>query len=387
MLEPDLSKLLRNYILGVVNPNERSYVKNLLLYDAEARIEFEKIGMYYPQKFEYFKLQNSIQQVGEDEFNTLAGSVLQYQLENNEILRRYVGVLKSSQLSSYGISLNSFLPVELFKSNIIKSGAWLAEDFFLSSGTLGQIRSRHEVRDLNWYRENSWRIFSKHILNSLNIEFNSLNIFGLLPGYIDNQHSSLLSMLNGFGLKSGVDPAAMFFNNMESLYQNIILALKERKKIILFGVSFALLDFALKYSIHDSDLFIIETGGMKTDRRSLTKNEILERLQFAFSNSKIMSEYGMTELFSQAYALDGINYICPNTMRIVITELEDPLQEVKVGKRGRINIIDLANLDTCSFLQTGDVGIVNNDGSFQVLGRFEEEELRGCNLMYDNGFR
>ena len=310
------------------------------------------------------------------DFDSLAIDLFHYQYNHNAIYRQYCDLLKVKKDNVNDIDSIPFLPIQFYKSQIIKTGEWSEEKLFLSSGTSQMQRSQHFIKSLNWYEQISYKIFLNQILED-SVDIKSVKVIGLLPGYIDNPNSSLLHMIQSFASRANHE--VLMFDRINGINDFLNNSLHE--KLIIFGVSFALYDCASSYTNESSDLIIIETGGMKTDKRAISKNQILLQLKSSFPNAKIMSEYGMTELMSQAYSSDDFKYKVPNWMKVIITAIDDPLTQISNGKRGRINIIDLANIDTCCFIHSGDAGIVYDDNSFEVLGRLQEEELRGCNFM------
>ena len=266
---------------------------------------------------------------------------------------------------------------------MIKTGNWEAQAVFLSSGTTGMIRSQHAVRSLQYYHMNCLSIFNDLVMPVINPERKPLQWLGLLPGYLENPHSSLISMVRALSTKLDNSSDAIITSDGHWVMEALRSGQKDSVLTILFGVSFALVDLAQSIGTYEGKICILETGGMKTDRRNMQKSEILNIIKTAFPNAQVISEYGMTELTSQAYSTDGHWYQMPPQMKVRITASDDPWLVLPPGRRGRINITDLGNLDTCSFIQTGDAGIVDENGRLEVLGRLKDEELRGCNLMYD----
>lgn len=294
-----------------------------------------------------------------------------YQRDNNPLYGRFVELLGDKKIFP-------FLPVPFFKSHEIKTGDWSAETWFESSGTTGQTSSVHLVRDLNWYLTNAERGFSGFYGHP-----RKWCILGLLPNYLERGHSSLVAMVNYMTELSEHPESGFFLNDFERLRDTLIRCRKEGVSVLLLGVTYALLDFAERYPMNLQGVTVMETGGMKGRRKEMTRTEVHQVLMEAFGVDCIHSEYGMTELFSQAYARGGTIFAPANTMKVVATEINDPFCTVTPGKTGVLNIIDLANLDTVSFIQTEDIGRVHPDGSFEVLGRLDAAELRGCNLMVE----
>ncbi len=294
-----------------------------------------------------------------------------YQRENNLLYGRFVELLGEKKMYP-------FLPVSFFKSHEIRSGNWSAETWFESSGTTGQTSSIHLVRDLNWYLTNAERGFSGFYGHS-----REWCILGLLPSYLERGHSSLVAMVNYMTELSVYPESGFFLDDFERLRDTLVRCQNAGVPVLLLGVTYALLDFAERYPMNLQGVTIMETGGMKGRRKEMTRTEVHQVLMEAFGVDCIHSEYGMTELFSQAYARGGTIFAPSDTMKVVATEINDPFCAVNPGKTGVLNIIDLANLDTVSFIQTEDIGRVHPDGTFEVLGRLDTAELRGCNLMVE----
>lgn len=277
-----------------------------------------------------------------------------------------------------------FLPVTLFKNYTIQSGQWTPQTEFTSSGTTGQIPSRHLVRDLGFYVENTRRGFSHFYGEPADWCF-----LALLPSYLEHGGSSLVAMVDYFIQLSRFPESGFFLDDLENLQRTLIKCRQKAIPTILLGVSFALLDFAEQYPMDLSGITVMETGGMKGRRREMTRAEMHRVLCDAFHLPGIHSEYGMTELFSQAYGQSlilnelTVRFTPAATLRVVATEINDPFCPVPSGRTGVLNMIDLANIDTCSFIATEDLGKVYADGRFEVLGRLDAAEMRGCNLMVE----
>ncbi|MGO4710713.1 acyl transferase [Chryseobacterium sp. 2TAF14] len=302
-----------------------------------------------------------------------------FQYENVEIYRKFVDYLNVKPETVKEINQIPFLPIEMFKNHQILNKNVSTDLFFQSSGTTQMNLSKHFIADENIYQESIYKSFEQFIGKPEDFIF-----LGLLPSYLEKQNSSLIYMVDFLMKKSGKPENGYFLYNHEDLFE-LLNELKD-KKVILFGVSFALLDFLdfcdlnskiLKFS---DTLTVIETGGMKGRKEEMTKDELLEILQEGFKTDKIYSEYSMTELLSQAYSLGKNEYQCPNWMRILIRNVEDPFSYEKEGKTGAINIIDLANIHSCSFIATQDLGKIDGD-KFQVLGRIDHSDIRGCSLL------
>lgn len=251
-----------------------------------------------------------------------------------------------------------------------------ASKIFESSGTTGQISSKHQVVDLNLYEESFLKCYQQFYG-----EVNQYVVIALLPSYLERNNSSLVYMAKELIEQSGQNASGFFLNEFDKLYDWLDVLKTSKRKVILLGVTFALLDFAAQYKIDFPDLIVMETGGMKGRREELTREEVHLQLKNSFGITHIHSEYGMTELLSQAYSKgDGV-FQSPPWLKIFTRDMYDPLRLQEENKIGVINVIDLANLYSCSFLATGDIGKVNSNGTFEVLGRIADVEVRGCNLM------
>lgn len=312
-----------------------------------------------------------------ERFEESALAVFHYQAAHNPLYSRFLKLLNYRREPS-AVERIPFLPIQFFKTQEIKTGSWQSQTTFTSSSTTGQTPSRHLVRDLNFYLENTRRGFAKYYGDP-----SEWRILALLPSYLEREGSSLVAMVEHFIQLSNFPESGFFLHDFEELRDTLTFCKSKGYKTLLLGVSFALLDFAERFPMDLSGITIMETGGMKGRRRELTRVELHEILRTAFQAEAIHSEYGMTELFSQAYATGGSLFSPAPTMRVLATEIYDPFCPVAPGRTGVLNIIDLANLDTCSFIQTEDVGKVFSDGRFEVLGRLDAAEMRGCNLMVE----
>ncbi|MGH1519365.1 acyl transferase [Chryseobacterium sp. JK1] len=317
----------------------------------------------------------------EEDFLNASLKTFRYQYENVEIYRKFVDFLKVNPDEVTQLDNIPFLPIEMFKNHQILDKNVTTDLFFQSSGTTQMNLSKHFIADPELYEESIYKSFEQFIGKPEDFIF-----LGLLPSYLEKQNSSLIYMVDYLMKKSNKLENGYFLYNHSELF-DLLNQLKD-KKVILFGVSFALLDF-LDYchsvrseeslSILDN-LIVIETGGMKGRKEEMTKDELLAILQNGFKTDKIYSEYSMTELLSQAYSLGNNEYKCPNWMRIKVRNVEDPLTYEKEGRTGAINIIDLANTHSCSFIATQDLGKIIGE-KFQVLGRIDHSDIRGCSLL------
>jgi phenylacetate-coenzyme A ligase PaaK-like adenylate-forming protein len=310
------------------------------------------------------------------EFNEIALSLFRYQYKNNKIYKNFVDALGVSESKVYHPEQIPFLPVSFFKTHKIITGDFMEEVVFESSGTTGMETSKHYVVDADLYEQS----FTK----GLELFYGDLSqyvVFALLPSYLERGNSSLVYMVERILLKTNRKMGGFFLNDLEALQLQLLEAQRLGLKIILFGVTFALLDMAENFPLPIPEAIIFETGGMKGRRKELTRMELHEQLCKGFGVDKIHSEYGMTELLSQAWSKgDGI-FKCPPWMKIMIADTNDPLSYLETGHTGGINIIDLANFHSCSFISTQDLGRVFEDGTFEVLGRFDNSDIRGCSLL------
>ncbi|MEM1002134.1 MAG: acyl transferase [Bacteroidota bacterium] len=309
-------------------------------------------------------------------FNSLAFEVFEYQFKNNPLYRSFCDLLYKHPSSIKQIQDIPFLPISFFKSKKVMSGAQVASKVFTSSGTTGSIPSKHYVSDINLYEDSFTKGFRKFYGDIENYA-----ILGLLPSYLEREGSSLIYMVDQLIKKSKHPNSGFYLDNLEELNATLNKLEQARTKTLLIGVSFALLNFIERFPQNLNYTTVMETGGMKGRRKELIRHDLHEILKNGFGVDKIHSEYGMTELLSQAYSNgDGI-YQCPNWMCVFTRETEDPLSIQHNNKSGGLNIIDFANIHSCSFIATQDLGRVQSNGNFEVIGRFDNSDIRGCNLM------
>lgn len=325
-------------------------------------------------------LLQAISTVRADTFEAVALDVFRYQAAHNPLYARYLELLDvSSNVKRQSSIVNHwppFLPISFFKTHDVKSGDWVGETTYTSSTTIGQNPSQHPVRHVGFYLENARRGFAQHYGDPA-----EWCVLALLPAYLERQGSSLVAMADDFIRRSQHPDSGFFLHDFERL-RSVLLRCKNLKiKTLLLGVSFALLDFAEQCPMDLSGMVVMETGGMKGRRREITRTELHQTLCEAFRLEAVHSEYGMTELLSQAYATGGPLFSPAPTMRVLAHEINDPFCPVAPGRTGLLHIVDLANVDTCSFIATEDLGRVYADGRFEVLGRLDAAEMRGCNLM------
>ncbi len=319
-----------------------------------------------------------IQQFKPDEFDRLALNVFNYQSTYNPLYKRYLELLKKDKKTVQQLADIPFLPIQLFKNHIIKTGDWRAEVVYTSSGTTGQTSSKHQVYNKAFYLNNAVRCFQSRYG-----DIGDYCVLALLPAYLERKGSSLVDMIHHFIQVSTHSDSGFFLYNTEDLLPILYKNQKEEVPTILIGVSFALLDLAEQVKADFSNIVVMETGGMKGRKKEITRQELHEQLCSAFGVPSIHSEYGMTELLSQAYSLGKGIFQPSATMKVLARDISDPFDYVRSGRTGGLNIIDLANIDSCAFIATDDLGKVYSDGSFEVLGRFDNSDVRGCNLMIE----
>lgn len=322
-------------------------------------------------------LQNKIFNIRNNhDFNEVALEIFHFQYKNNTIYRQFVDFLNIQTEDVTNYLQIPFLPVEFFKSHKISSSNLVSDAIFTSSGTTGVQTSEHFVADLTLYESS--------FIKSFELFFGSVNdyvILALLPSYLERTGSSLVYMANKLIELSHNSKSGFYLDEYDQLNSLLINLFENKQKVILIGVTYALLDLAEQYPFNFPELILMETGGMKGKRKELIRNELHYKLKRAFGVSNIYSEYGMTELLSQAYSKGNGVFSTPPWMKIVIRDVNDPLSILPAGKAGGINVIDFANLYSCSFIATQDLGKVFANSSFEILGRFDSSDVRGCNLM------
>ncbi len=308
-------------------------------------------------------------------FEELALEIFRFQASQNEVYSSYLQYLKVQPRTVRHLEQVPFLPIEFFKRHRVFCKGLNPVLYFESSGTTGSNTSRHYLSDPDFYRQVCSNIF-QYFYGDLR----QYHLFALLPSYLERQHSSLVFMARHFAAQAAA-PSGFFLHNQQELAADIANAAGQGGKVLLLGVTFALLDFARDYPAHRPKLLIMETGGMKGRRKEMVREEVHESLCSAFAVPAIHSEYGMTELLSQFYSKAlGVFEMSP-WARILLRDITDPFSYEKHGKTGGINVVDLANIESCSFIQTMDLGTITRKGAFKVTGRFDTSDLRGCNLM------
>lgn len=313
---------------------------------------------------------------GQAEFERVALAIFRYQASECAVYSKFVKNLGIVPSLIEEISQIPFLPIEFFKSHKVAAGDIEAEVVFLSSGTTGMSQSRHFVSDVSLYEASFRKGF-----NQFYGQITEYTFLALLPSYSERDGSSLIYMVDALIRESGKANSGYFLYNHEDLYSTLIKLREKKEPTILIGVTYALLDFIEKFPLNFPELIIMETGGMKGRRKEMIREELHAILCNGFGVGSIHSEYGMTELLSQAYSLGEGVFNCPAWISVSTRDTNDPLSLLQPGQTGGINVIDLANLNSCSFIATQDLGKLNVDGSFEVLGRFDNSDIRGCNLL------
>ncbi|GIZ09943.1 acyl transferase [Flavobacterium sp. UMI-01] len=310
------------------------------------------------------------------QFEKIALKTFRYQYENNLVYQEFCNHLKTDVQKVKSLKQIPFLPISFFKTHSVVSNAHPIQTTFTSSGTTGLITSKHLVTDVSIYKESYQKAFSTFYGN-----IEDYVVLALLPSYLEREGSSLIHMVEDLIQCTNRPESGFYLHNHDDLIKNLISLDEAGQNVILIGVTYALLDIIEKQQFQLQNTIIIETGGMKGKRKEMIREELHDLLCQGFGVPTIHSEYGMTELLSQAYSLgDGI-FECPSWMQILIRDTEDALSYIQDGKTGGINVIDLANINSCSFIATQDLGKKNPNNSFEVLGRFDNSDIRGCNLM------
>lgn len=322
---------------------------------------------------------NSIfQNLSEKEFEDFALQLFKFQYENNKVYAAYVNTLGINAGSVRQLNQIPFLPIAFFKSHPVVCGnVDMAEQVFQSSSTTSDVPSKHYVKDMKLYRESFTKGFKRFYGNISN----NYCLLALLPSYLERGNSSLVYMVNALIKKTQNPDSGFYMNNYEELAEKLRHNEAQGKKTLLIGVTYALLKLAEEYPMELRNTIIMETGGMKGRREELTREEVHQILSRAFETPFIHSEYGMTELLSQAYSKEGGIFECVPWMRVLIRDIYDPFKTGLINEPGGINVIDLANIYSCSFIATDDVGIISPNGTFEVAGRLDNSDIRGCNIM------
>ncbi|MGC8749654.1 acyl transferase [Hydrotalea sp.] len=319
------------------------------------------------------ELLNKIFSVSASSFPALANEIFQFQYDNNNVYAQWVDLTGNKNAAS--TEKIPFLPISFFKTKAITSTNFYPEAVFESSGTTGTINSRHLVKSVVIYEKSFLKAFEQFYGSPKN-----WCIIGLLPAYLERPNSSLVTMVDSLIKLSNHSQSGFYLYNYAQLASTLKALEAVKQPVLLIGVTFALLDFAEQYPQPLKHTVIIETGGMKGRRKEITREALHQTLMSAFNLPAIHAEYGMTELLSQAYSKGNGRFYCPPWMKVMVRDEDDPLQ-IKATGEGILNIIDLANLYSCSFIATEDVGKVYDDGSFEVLGRLDNSDIRGCSLL------
>ena len=317
-----------------------------------------------------FNIQNK------QEFKALSLAVFKHQFKNNKVYRSFCDLLFVHPSSISTIEEIPFLPIQFFKSRKVLSSLDEIQETFKSSGTTGSSTSKHLVTNINLYKESYLKGFA-HFYG--NIE--EYTVLALLPNYLERQGSSLVFMVADLIEKSKKVESGFYLDNIQELANKLLELNRNGQKTLLIGVSFALLDLIEMQQFNLKNTIIMETGGMKGRRKELVREELHTILQNGFGVTEIHSEYGMTELLSQGYSKGNGVFETPPWMKILTRDTEDALSINASGKNGGINVIDLANYNSCSFIATQDLGKVYENETFEIIGRFDNSDIRGCNLM------
>jgi len=312
----------------------------------------------------------------ETDFETTALEVFKFQFENNVVYRSFCDLLYKHPSDVKSVTEIPFLPIQFFKSHQVLSNTSSIEKVFSSSGTTGNLTSKHYVTDIFLY-ENSFQKGFEQFYGDIN----DYVILALLPSYLEREGSSLVYMVDSLIRNSNKMESGFYLSNLSELRDILLKLESEGKQTLLIGVSFALLDLVEAYQFQLKNTIVMETGGMKGRRKEPVRSELHHILKQGFGVQTIHSEYGMTELLSQAYSKGNGIFECPNWVKVLTRDPEDAMNLLDDDKTGGINVIDLANINSCSFIATQDLGKINLDGTFEIVGRYDHSDIRGCNLM------
>jgi phenylacetate-coenzyme A ligase PaaK-like adenylate-forming protein len=326
--------------------------------------------MILPQQHTIFSIANEAQ------FLENALQIFHFQAENCSVYKTYLSYLNIHPREIKTLKAIPFLPIEFFKTHFVISNKQEPQVTFTSSGTTGITTSRHLVTDVSWYQKSFRQGFELFYGDIKNYAF-----LALLPSYLERSGSSLIYMVEDLITETENPDSGFYLYNDEELYRKLIYLQQKKQPTVLIGVTFALLDFIEKHQLHFPELIIMETGGMKGRRKEMIREELHQTLCQGFGVPAIHSEYGMTELLSQAYSLGQGLFHCVPWMKVLIRDTNDPFSILSNGKTGGINVIDLANIHSCSFIATQDLGKLYENDAFEVLGRFDFSDIRGCNLL------
>lgn len=307
---------------------------------------------------------------------SLALELFRYQYGANALYRAYVDALRVKPEAVRSVLQIPFLPIQFFKTHRVTAGEFEPAVIFESSGTTQTLNSRHLVKDTDIYVRSfmeAFRLFYGPVENFV--------VLGLLPSYLERQHSSLVYMVQEMIVRSGRPESGFYLYEHEKLAHTLQALEAQKQPVLLIGVTFGLLDFAEQYQLQLQHTIVMETGGMKGRREEWTREELHAFLQQKLGVPAIHAEYGMTELLSQAYSAGKGTFRCPPWMQVLVRDENDPFQLAASNAAGVINVIDMANIHSCAFIATDDIGRLHADGSFEVLGRLDNSALRGCSLM------
>lgn len=310
------------------------------------------------------------------EFNSFSLELFRHQYQRNKVYRAFCDYLNKTENNVKNIYQIPFLPIEFFKQKSVISNRLKAQLIFKSSGTTGSERSKHLVADPDIYEQSFLKTFKTFYGNT-----SDYCILALLPSYLERKDSSLIYMMNTLIAKSNQADSGFYLDDLSSLSDKLISLDRKNIPVLLIGVAYALLDLTGQTSFNLNNTIVMETGGMKGRRKEMVREELHEKLKKGFGVTEIHSEYGMTELLSQAYSKGSGLFKTPSWMKIICRDPEDPFSYLPPGKTGGINVIDFANIHSCSFIATQDLGRVYENDSFEVIGRFDHADIRGCNLM------
>lgn len=304
--------------------------------------------------------------------------LFRYQADHCAVYKQYIQLLEVDVNEINQLEDIPFLPIQLFKTHTVLCGDIIPELYFESSATSGQVPSKHFILDK--------KLYNKSLLQSFESALGPTKgkvILGLLPHYLERKNSSLVYMVDYLMRESGQSENGFYLDKEEELFELILELEKQQQETVLFGVTFALLDFAKKFSAELNYTQLIETGGMKGRGQEMTRAAVHSTLQASFGSKPIYSEYGMAELLSQSYYMSHKQFVSPPWKKVLVRDVYDPLDVSLTGKGG-LNMIDLANMHSCSFIATDDIGIVGENGQFDILGRLDASEIRGCNLLLES---
>lgn len=320
--------------------------------------------------------ESQIYSVNASTFEDIALRLFRFQSENNPVYKSYLHNLGLQPDKIHSLASIPYLPISFFKHHTIKSGNWEPETIYTSSGTTGSVTSSHHVKDVQFYLRHSVKCF-EHFFGKVS----DYHFLALLPSYLERSNSSLVAMIDHFIRESRSPYSGFYLNNIETLLTDLEKLKNDPRKTILWGVTFALLDLAENNKPDLSHCLVFETGGMKGRRNEITRKELHNILQNGLNIKTVYSEYGMTELLSQSYMVDEERFSCPPWIKIIGRDLSDPFEKGLQNETAGINVIDLANWHSVAFIETEDLGKSFADGTFEILGRMDNSDIRGCNLL------